>query len=48
MRLFASVTLTLAISTGAAGADQIPDPTADVSVAHPAFAPGSGPLMGID
>lgn len=48
MRFFASVMLVLAISAGAADADQIPDPTADVNVAHPAFAPGSGPLMGID
>src|SRR5689334_656791 len=48
MRFIGSVMLALAISTGAAGADQIPDPTADVSVAHPAFPSGSGPLMGID
>lgn len=48
MRFLASVTLVLAISTGAVHADQIPDPTADVRVAHPAFPFGSGPLMGID
>ncbi|HET7084676.1 MAG TPA: hypothetical protein VFI23_07900 [Rhizomicrobium sp.] len=48
MRLSALVIALLALTLGLAGAQQVNDPDADVSVAHPDFPKESGPVIAID
>ena len=48
MRLFALIAVMLALGTGLANAQQVNDPDADTSVAHPDFPKESGPVIAID
>ena len=48
MRLLALIAATFALGLAAANAQQMPDRGADTRVAHPAFAQGSGPIVGVD
>src|ERR1043165_744484 len=48
MRLSALTTIILAFALSVANAQQVNDPDADVSVAHPAFPQKDGPVVAID
>lgn len=48
MRLFAIMTMILGLSFASASAQQVNDPNADVSVAHPDFPKDGGPVVAID
>lgn len=48
MRLPALTMIALALSLGLASAQQVNDPDADVSVAHPDFAKDAGPVVAVD
>jgi len=48
MRLFAMTMIIVAFSLSVASAQQVNDPDADVSVAHPAFPEKDGPVVAID